>query len=128
MAKDDFIRIKYSREVDGRKKRTSVSVDPDLFQIFAKIRGSVPAARTVLRQWAAEIDGDRQWSEGLGSDGGIGSSRLVQRRMFAEINEFVDKGMIVVRQEEVERHPNAPRPDVRASKKRTRDKRTFAMA
>ena len=50
MAKDDFIRIKYTREVDGRKKRSSVSVDPDLFEIFAKIRGTVPAARAVLRE------------------------------------------------------------------------------
>ncbi|WP_432263308.1 hypothetical protein [Cupriavidus sp. TMH.W2] len=110
MAKDDFIRIKYTREVDGRKKRTSVSVDPDLFQIFAKIRGAVPAARAVLREWAMEIDADRQWSEGNGFDAGIGLSRLVQRRMFSEINSFVDKGMVVVLQEDAGRHPNAPGP------------------
>ena len=82
MAKDDFIRIKYTREVDGRKKRSSVSVDPDLFEIFAKIRGTVPAARAVLREWAVAVDADRQWQDGLGVDGGIGLSRMVQRRMF----------------------------------------------
>ncbi|WP_425953070.1 hypothetical protein [Ralstonia pseudosolanacearum] len=120
MAKDDFIRIKYSREVDGRKKRTSVSIDPDLFEIFAKIRGTVPAARAALREWAVEIDADRQFSDGLGVDVGIGASRLVQRRMFSEINAFVDKGMIVVDQEEAERHPNAPKSKLAKNRKSTR--------
>jgi hypothetical protein len=109
MATDDFIRIKYKREVEGRKKHTSVSVDPDLFSIFAKVRGGVPAARAVLREWAMSIDAERQSGEGLDFDARIGVSRLVQRRMFADINRFVEAGMVVVQQEETDRHPNAPR-------------------
>lgn len=119
MAKDDFIRIKYTREVDGRKKRSSVSVDPDLFEIFAKIRGTVPAARAVLREWAVAVDADRQWQDGLGVDGGIGLSRMVQRRMFSEINTFVDNGMVVIQKEDADLHPNAPRPTRSAARRRS---------
>ncbi|WP_149135048.1 MULTISPECIES: hypothetical protein [Cupriavidus] len=119
MAKDDFIRIKYTREVDGRKKRSSVSVDPDLFEIFAKIRGTVPAARAVLREWAVAVDADRQWQDGLGVDGGIGLSRMVQRRMFSEINTFVDKGMVVIQKEDADLHPNAPRPSRSGARRRS---------
>ena len=119
MAKDDFIRIKYTREVDGGKKRTSVSVDPDLFEIFAKIRGTIAAARAVLREWAVAIDADRQWQEGLSMEAGIGLSRLVQRRMFSEINTFVDKGMVVIQHEEADVHPNAPRPNRKGTRRRS---------
>ncbi|HIH2744842.1 TPA: hypothetical protein ACYLN4_000508 [Burkholderia lata] len=120
MAKDDFIRVKYTREVEGRKKRTSVSIDPDLFAIFAKIRNSIPAARAVLRQWAIELDSERQWNEDVGVDGGIGLSRMVQRKMFAEIRTFVEKGIVVVAQEDSDGfdHPNAPRNGNRSGGKR----------
>lgn len=128
MAKDDFIRIKYKREVDGRKKNTSVSVDPDLFDIYAKIRGGVAAARAILREMAMAIDSDRQSGEGLDFDARIGVSRLVQRRMFAEINRFVDAGMVVVQREEGDRHPNAPREHPRVTKRAPSRRQTVQSA
>lgn len=95
MAKDDFVRVIYLKEVEGRKKRSSVSIDPDLYQVFCIIKGSAPAARAIIRQWSIEVDSDRQ----AAIFQNIGVSRLVHRRMMAEIKDLVEKGLVVVRQE-----------------------------
>ena len=92
MAKDDFVRIIYRKEVEGRRKRTSISVDPDLYQTFCLIRGGAPGARATMRAWAAEVDLDRD-----GDRQGAGVSRLVHRRMMLEIRTVVEKGLVVER-------------------------------
>lgn len=92
---DDFIRIVYRREVGGRVKRSSVSIDPLLFEIFSKIRGSIAEARDVLREWAKTADAERteeNWR--------IGNSRIVQQRMSQEILELVNDGMAFRAQQE----------------------------
>lgn len=85
---DDFIRIVYRREVGGKSKRTSVSIDPLLFEIFSQVRGGIAEARTVLRVWAMEADADRTEANWR-----IGNSRLVQQRMSVEILEAVKLGI-----------------------------------
>ena len=85
---DDFIRIVYRRYVDGRAKRSSVSIDPLLFEIFVKIRGSIPEARNVLREWAKAADVERTEANFR-----MGNSRIVQQRMSQEILELVNEGM-----------------------------------
>ncbi|AVX93443.1 hypothetical protein [Pseudomonas psychrophila] len=85
---DDFIRIVYRREVGGKSKRTSVSIDPLLFEIFSQVRGGISEARTVLRVWAMEADADRTEANWR-----IGNSRLVQQRMSVEILEAVKLGI-----------------------------------
>ena len=90
MAKDDFVRIIYRKEVEGRKKRTSISVDPDLYQTFCLIRGGASAARATMRAWAVEVDLDREDDKQ-----GAGISRLVHRRMMQEIRIVVEKGLVV---------------------------------
>ena len=97
MAKDDFVRIVYPKTVDGRKKRTSISVDPDLYHVFTLIRGSVPAARAQLRSWAIDVEVQR--TEELAR---IGASRLVGRRVMAEIRTLVERGLKVT-------HPHEPK-------------------
>jgi hypothetical protein len=92
MAKDDFVRIIYRKEVEGRKKRTSISVDPDLYQTFCLIRGGASAARATMRAWAVEVDLDRDDDKQ-----GAGISRLVHRRMMQEIRIVVEKGLVVER-------------------------------
>ena len=85
---DDFIRIAYRREVGGKSKRTSVSIDPMMFEIFSHVRGSISEARAVLKVWAMEVDADRSEANWR-----IGNSRLVQQRMSAEILEAVKAGI-----------------------------------
>jgi len=85
---DDFIRITYRRVVDGQLKRSSVSIDPLMFEIFCKIRGSISGARETLREWAKAADVHRteaNWS--------MGNSRIVQQQMSQEILELVNEGM-----------------------------------
>ncbi len=91
MAKDDFIRVIYIKEGEGRKKRTSVSIDPDLYQVFCIINGNAAKARAIIRAWAREVDNDRV---AIGTNG-IGASRLVHRRMMATIKDLVEKGLVV---------------------------------
>lgn len=97
MPKDDFVRIVYPKTVDGRKKRTSISVDPDLYHVFTLIRGSVPAARAQLRNWAIDVEAQR--TEELAR---IGASRLVGRRVMTEIRTLVERGLKVT-------HPHEPK-------------------
>lgn len=88
---DDFIRIVYRRYVDGRAKRSSVSIDPLLFEIFVKIRGSIPEARNVLREWAKAADVERTEANFR-----MGNSRIVQQRMSQEILELVCCGSMIL--------------------------------
>jgi len=97
MAKDDFVRIVYPKTVEGRKKRTSISVDPDLYHVFTLIRGSVPAARAQLRSWAIDVEVQR--NDELAR---IGASRLVGRRIMAEIRTLVERGLKAT-------HPHEPK-------------------
>ena len=85
---DDFIRIVYRREVGGKSKRTSVSIDPMMFEIFSQVRGGISEARAVLKVWAMEADADRTEANWR-----IGNSRLVQQRMSVEILEAVKLGI-----------------------------------
>lgn len=88
---DDFIRIVYPRYVGGKRKRTSISIDPDLFEVFALARGSIVEARAVLKEWAMEADVQRQNEAHR-----IGNSRIVQQRICAEILNLVRHGLTVV--------------------------------
>lgn len=106
MAKDDFVRIIYPKTVDGRKKRTSISVDPDLYHVFTIIRGSVPAARAQLRTWAIDVESQR--TDELAR---IGASRLVARRVMAEIRTLVERGLKVT-------HVHEPREALADTSKR----------
>ncbi|MGN7496401.1 hypothetical protein [Pseudomonas lactis] len=94
---DDFIRIVYPRYVGGKRKRTSISIDPDLFEVFALARGSIAEARVVLKEWAMEADVQRQNEAHR-----IGNSRIVQQRICAEILNLVRHGLTVVRGAEIE--------------------------
>lgn len=85
---DDFIRIVYKRDVDGKSKRTSVSIDPMMFEIFSQVRGGIAEARAVLKVWAMESDANRTEANWR-----IGNSRLVQQRMSVEILEAVKAGI-----------------------------------
>jgi len=85
---DDFIRIVYKRDVGGKSKRTSVSIDPMMFEIFSQVRGGIAEARAVLKVWAMEADADRTEANWR-----IGNSRLVQQRMSVEILEAVKAGI-----------------------------------
>lgn len=113
MAKDDFVRIVYPKTVEGRKKRTSISVDPDLYHVFTLIRGSVPAARAQLRSWAVDVEIQR--TDELAR---IGASRLVGRRIMAEIRTLVERGLKAT-------HPHEPKEmlsrQVRAARPRDRN-------
>ncbi|ABM96909.1 hypothetical protein [Methylibium petroleiphilum] len=106
MASDDLIRIVYrsarinaaagagtarSPKATPRRNRTSISMDPDLYQTFCLIEGDVRAARAKLRQWATEADGERQASAEP-----TGVSRLVHKRMLAKIREVVEAGLTVL--------------------------------
>lgn len=104
MASDDLIRIVYrsarihatagaapSPKATPRRNRTSISMDPDLYQTFCLIQGDVRAARAKLRQWATEADGERQTSAEA-----TGVSRLVHKRMLAKIREVVEAGLTVL--------------------------------
>jgi hypothetical protein len=94
MARDDFRRVYYTKVVEGRKKRTSVSVDPDLFEIFSMICGGSIAADALLKTWAMEIENDRE----AATFDGIGASRLVVRRILAEVKSLVKDGMMSAHQ------------------------------
>ena len=85
---DDFIRIVYKRDVGGKSKRTSVSIDPMMFEIFSQVRGGISEARAVLKVWAMEADADRTKANWR-----IGNSRLVQQRMSVEILDAVKAGI-----------------------------------
>jgi hypothetical protein len=85
---DDFIRIVYKRDVGGKSKRTSVSIDPMMFEIFSQVRGGISEARAVLKVWAMEADADRTEANWR-----IGNSRLVQQRMSVEILDAVKAGI-----------------------------------
>lgn len=87
---DDFLRIHYTRPVAGKARSTSVSIDPDLFLLFAKLLNSASGARQTLRNWAIEID-----AQGAGRPGRIGVSRMVQRRIYQELAETLDRGLHV---------------------------------
>lgn len=91
MAKDDFRRVYYTKVIEGRKKRTSVSIDPDLYEIFSMVSGGSVAADVTLKTWAMEIEADRDEA----SFEGIGASRLVVRRVLARIKELVAAGLVV---------------------------------
>lgn len=106
MASDDLIRIVYrsarinaaagagtarSPKATPRRNRTSISMDPDLYQTFCLIEGDVRTARAKLRQWATEADGERQ-----SSSEATGVSRLVHKRMLAKIREVVEAGLTVL--------------------------------
>lgn len=106
MASDDLIRIVYrsarinaaagagtarSPKATPRRNRTSISMDPDLYQTFCLIEGDVRAARAKLRQWATEADSERQSSAEA-----TGVSRLVHKRMLAKIREVVEAGLTVL--------------------------------
>ncbi|MEC4720396.1 hypothetical protein RY831_14635 [Noviherbaspirillum sp. CPCC 100848] len=96
MARDDFRRVYYTKQVDGRKKRTSVSIDPDLYEIFSMVSGGDVAADITLKTWAMEIESDREEA----SFEGIGASRLVARRVFGRIKELVAAGLVVTQAEQ----------------------------
>lgn len=85
---DDFIRIVYKRDVGGKSKRSSVSIDPMMFEIFSQVRGGIAEARGVLKAWAMEADADRTEANWR-----IGNSRLVLQRMSVEILEAVKAGI-----------------------------------
>lgn len=108
MAKDDFVRIVYPKTVEGRKKRTSISVDPDLYHVFTLIRGSVPAARAQLRSWAVDVEVQR--TDELAR---IGASRLVGRRIMAEIRTLVERGLKAT-------HPHEPKEALSRAVKKAR--------
>lgn len=108
MAKDDFVRIVYPKTVEGRKKRTSISVDPDLYHVFTLIRGSVPAARAQLRSWAVDVEIQR--TDELAR---IGASRLVGRRIMAEIRTLVERGLKAT-------HPHEPKEALSRAVKQAR--------
>ena len=73
---DDFIRIFYRREAGGVSRKSSVSIDPLMFEIFVKIKGSIGEARDVLREWAKAADAER-----TDANNRMGNSRIVQQRM-----------------------------------------------
>lgn len=86
---DDFIRIPYKRETGGKAKRTTISIDPLLFEIFSLVRGGISEARAVVREWAMEADTERNEANWR-----IGNSRIVQQRMSQEILEMVKHGLV----------------------------------
>ncbi|MBA1203586.1 MULTISPECIES: hypothetical protein [Pseudomonas] len=85
---DDFIRIFYRREAGGKSKKSSVSIDPLMFEIFVKIKGSIGEARDTLREWAKAADTER-----TDANYRMGNSRIVQQRMSQEILDMVNEGM-----------------------------------
>ncbi|MFL9811042.1 hypothetical protein EQ845_13115 [Pseudomonas putida] len=85
---DDFIRIFYRREAGGKSKKSSVSIDPLMFEIFVKIKGSIGEARDTLREWAKAADAER-----TDANYRMGNSRIVQQRMSQEILDMVNEGM-----------------------------------
>lgn len=85
---DDFIRIFYRREAGGVSRKSSVSIDPLMFEIFVKIKGSIGEARDVLREWAKAADAER-----TDANNRMGNSRIVQQRMSQEILDMVNEGM-----------------------------------
>lgn len=105
MASDDLIRIVYRpkrmKEQDAapahaakgtvRRNRTSISMDPDLYETFVLIEGDARAARAKLRQWATEADSLRSGRTEL-----TGVSRLVHKQMLAKIREVVEAGLTVI--------------------------------
>lgn len=85
---DDFIRIFYRRDAGGKSKKSSVSIDPLMFEIFVKIKGSIAEARDTLREWAKAADTER-----TDANYRVGNSRIVQQRMSQEILDMVNEGM-----------------------------------
>ena len=79
-------------------------MDPDLYETFVLILGDARDARSQLRRWATEVDGERR-----GSTETAGVSRLVHKKMFARIREVVEAGLTVIRKE-------APQGGVSATK------------
>lgn len=105
MASDDLVRIVYRpkrmKEGDAapahaakgtvRRNRTSISMDPDLYETFVMIEGDARAARAKLRQWATEADSLRSGRTEL-----TGVSRLVHKQMLSKIREVVEAGLTVI--------------------------------
>lgn len=105
MASDDLVRIIYRpkrmKEGDAalahaakgtvRRNRTSISMDPDLYETFVLIEGDARAARAKLRQWATEADSLRSGRTEL-----TGVSRLVHKQMLSKIREVVEAGLTVI--------------------------------
>lgn len=85
---DDFIRIFYRRDAGGKSKKSSVSIDPLMFEIYVKIKGSIAEARDTLREWAKAADTER-----TDANYRMGNSRIVQQRMSQEILDMVNEGM-----------------------------------
>lgn len=108
MANDDLVRIVYrpkrmsdqgptgmtagSAAGGQRRSRTSISMDPDLYNTFVLIVGDARDARSQLRRWATEVDGERR-----GKTEAAGVSRLVHKKMLTRIREVVEAGLTVIR-------------------------------
>lgn len=129
MASDDLVRIVYrpkrmsnapgaggaadtgkAPKAVVRRNRTSISMDPDLYDTFVMIEGDARTARHTLRKWATEADSSRDTrSEN------VGVSRLVHKQMLAKIREVVRAGLTVIQQKGVGPVADAGAPAARAA-------------
>lgn len=86
--RDDFERITYRRLTTDGFKKSTMSVDPDLYAVYCLISGGPAQARFRMRQWALSIEPDD-------IDLQASVSRTVHKKMMGEIRILVEKGLVV---------------------------------
>lgn len=84
-------------EEETKTKRTTFSIDPQLFYLFALVVGGEDSARATLKHWATEEEMATRASEAEGDGERTSVSRSIHKRTFRHIRGVLDaSGMFKV--------------------------------